>query len=1254
MQLRRAARAGVSLTLALGVCVVSAAALAHQQESPSPSADRSGGAARPLTAGVAVDAELAGTGAHSYSIRLEAGHLVEAVVEQEGIDVVVSVLAPDGTKLMEVDSPNGAWGPEPVRQIAAVGGLYLLEVRALEPPALPGRYRIHGVATRAASERERSGAEAQRLDLEAGQLRRSGDEREARARVLRALALRELPFPETGDATHEIAGSNAHAYRLTLDAGEFVWVTVEQRNIDLALTLVDSTGATLAQAETMPVPWGFEHMLAVAESAGEVWLEVRPFDPAAAPGGYAIRLVASRPASDSDRLRVDSFTVYAEATALQRQGKIAEAIPKMERAHELRVRALGPDHRDIANSYQSLGELYDAAERFSDAIRYGEAAVALLTRLDGADASSLINPIRNLAASYDNSGRYLDAKPHLARALALLEKHAGPEHADVAHMRWDFGHISHQAGDYPQALAYFERAAAIFKKTAGADEEYAQVVNYLGSTYLQMGDLVRAEALYLEALAILERKYGTQHGTVAGRLLNLGNIYMQIGDLAKAEAQYRRALTIWEREGGADRFENTFPLQGLAKLAVLRDDFQQADAYLQRTMAIFDVTLPPDAPHRVEALYQLAELRAKTGGFVEAETFCLKAKQLQEKRYGPVHPFIADVLVTLTGVYRMAGRIEDAASTSERALQLVEETYGPGHPKAAAALQEAAEIAWARGERQRTAALLERLEAAREAGIARNVWLGSERQKLAFLDLYAHDQDLFISHNLSFARGEARAARLAMTGLLRRKGRVLDAMAAGASAVRRRAEPDDVSLLDALDDARHHLAALTLRGSGKEGPDGYRKLVAAAAEHVESLESRLSAKYAELRYGTETPTLERIQRSIAPGTALVEFGSYRPYDAARSAYGARRYAAYVLGSRGEPRVADLGDADEMDRSVDELLTLLQDAGTSARSPASLLRDLDERLLRPVRRLAGDARHLVLSPDRQLNLVPFAALVDERGRHAVESFEISYVTSGRDLVRFRDAPPTRPVAVLFASPDYGQAEIATAATRGVSFGDVRFRSLPATTVEAHEIARLLPGATLFAGARATETSLKRTQAPTVLHVATHGFFLRRAAPLDDARGRDGGSTASAASADMVNPLLRSGLALAGANRREGGDGEDGILTALEASGLDLWGTKLVVLSACDTGLGEVRAGEGVYGLRRALVLAGAETQVMSLWSVDDRATRDLMVGYYRELLSGAGRAEAMRRVQLKMLRSPKTRHPAYWAAFIVSGDWRPLT
>jgi CHAT domain-containing protein len=247
--------------------------------------------------------------------------------------------------------------------------------------------------------------------------------------------------------------------------------------------------------------------------------------------------------------------------------------------------------------------------------------------------------------------------------------------------------------------------------------------------------------------------------------------------------------------------------------------------------------------------------------------------------------------------------------------------------------------------------------------------------------------------------------------------------------------------------------------------------------------------------------------------------------------------------------------------------------------------------------------------------------------------------------------------------------------------LQFGSLPGTAGEAAALKNILTNAQVLTGAQATEAALKRIAAPRILHVATHGFFLPDQSQETISSTRSVSLDSRTQAARGENPLLRSGLALAGANKRQSGAGEDGILTALEAAGLDLWGTKLVVLSACETGVGEATNGEGVYGLRRALVLAGAESELMSLWQVSDAATRDLMVEYYKRLQAGEGRSEALRQVQLKMLKSSQQTqqttkrglrggrrglgelgakpqvenrsHPFFWASFIPVGDWRSL-
>ncbi|MFP4300060.1 MAG: CHAT domain-containing protein, partial [Spirulinaceae cyanobacterium] len=277
--------------------------------------------------------------------------------------------------------------------------------------------------------------------------------------------------------------------------------------------------------------------------------------------------------------------------------------------------------------------------------------------------------------------------------------------------------------------------------------------------------------------------------------------------------------------------------------------------------------------------------------------------------------------------------------------------------------------------------------------------------------------------------------------------------------------------------------------------------------------------------------------------------------------------------------------------------------------------------------------------------------------------------GRDLLRLENKQQPRQAAVIVANPDYDEPGITVAFNRGSNqrssdIDSIRFGELPGTAAEAAAIQPLLPNATVLTKLEATEQAIKQVEAPRILHIATHGFFLNvdlvapTANPLEN-RGivgvqpRPNADFAPSAPVNQENPLLRSGLALAGFNTRSGGGDEDGALTALEVAGLNLRGTQLVVLSACETGVGDVANGEGVYGLRRALAIAGAESQLISLWKVSDEGTKDLMVDYYQRLLSGVGRSAALREVQLEMLNSPNYQHPYFWASFIPSGEWAAM-
>src|SRR5262249_40222103 len=463
----------------------------------------------------------------------------------------------------------------------------------------------------------------------------------------------------------------------------------------------------------------------------------------------------------------------------------------------------------------------------------------------------------------------------------------------------------------------------------------------------------------------------------------------------------------------------------------------------------------------------------------------------------------------------------------------------------------------------------------------------------------------------------------------------------------------DRAVLDQWKDTTAQLARIALGGPGVRNG---RAAAADLESRREQLEAALSDRSAEFRAQIRPITLENVQAAIPGDAALLEFAIFRPFDPEskrnEEAYGPPHYGVYLIAKHGAPVGVDLGAGEDIDR-------LIVRRREAVRDPAALdvktrARAVDERVMQPIRASLNGVTRLLVSPDGGLNLVPFEALVDEHGRYLIERYATTYLTSGRDLLRM-DTPrsaPGRPV--IIADPLFGEPEApyarpaphgATPATtlRSVTVGNdmatLYFAPLSGSAMEGRAIKSLFPAATLLMGRRASKAALERIAAPSILHIASHGFFL---------------ADEDSASAPIIakNPLLRSGLALAGANLPDGARG-DGILTALEAAGLDLWGTHLVTLSACDTGVGEVHDGEGVYGLRRAFMLAGAETLVMSLWPVGDATARDTMVAYYARLRTGVGRGDALRQAKLSLLKRPAQRHPYYWAGFIQSGDWTRL-
>ncbi len=849
----------------------------------------------------------------------------------------------------------------------------------------------------------------------------------------------------------------------------------------------------------------------------------------------------------------------------------------------------------------------------------------------GPDDPGVAKALNNLARAYELKGEYAKAESLLRRALPIWEKALGPDHPEVAFAVDGLARVYFSNGDYAAAEPLFLRALAIREKALGPDHtEVATTLNNLAVLYRHKGDYAKAEPLLLRDLAITEKGLGPNHAFVAPTLTNLAVIYQMQGDDGRAEPLYQRALAIQEK------------------------------------------TLGPSHAAVGLTLNRLAQLHAqnKARDPAEAESLFERALATLEKAVGPEHPGVAASLDGLAALANGRGDRLQAERHYQRALAIQEKVFGPDHPDVAQSLERLATLARTKGDARQAVALLSRAHDIRERHLDRNLPLGSDRQKLGFLTLFADDIDQTVSLHTRFATRESDALRLAFTTLLRRKGRAVDAASDTVALMRQRGTPQDQDLFGRLAHGRSQLAAVTLRGPGGARADAYRSQLRQLEDAVDRLESDLSARSAEFRAQSRPVTLDAVQAAVPEGAALIEFTLYRPAGDQTESPLQPQYAAYVLASQGPAQWVDLGEAAEIDRATEAWRRAL--ANPRRADADRLARALDARVMQPVRALLGAARHVLISPDGALNLIPFAALLDEQNNYLVERYTITYLTSGRDLLRLQVPRDSRSGPVVVAAPAFGGPALVAVdretsmrpreksgrADGGarVDYSQVFFGPLPGVGDEVRALKALLPQATFLVGEHATEAALRRVSGPRILHIATHGFFLRDGENPPPADTRSTASTAGTRlgkwAAWAENPLLRSGLALAGANQGRSGE-DEGVLTALEAAGLDLWGTKLVVLSACETGIGEVRNGDGVYGLRRALVLAGAESQLLSLWPVSDRSTRDLMIDYYKLLTQGEGRGGALRQAQLRMLRGSRHPHPYYWASFIQSGEWANL-
>lgn len=963
----------------------------------------------------------------------------------------------------------------------------------------------------------------------------------------------------------------------------------------------------------------------------------------------------------------------------------AEADRRFGEALRLRERWLPKNHLCLAQSHQDLAALHRqqyGATSFQTAERHFQQALAIKQRALGKAHPDTASVLVALADLYRDRGRFPEAEHALQRATAiyraaiaehkLSEFHPG---VSAAYLRW--GQVRQALADYDRALSLYQLALRLRIDHARArqadpdserDVQEAQAAQ--ASLYQRMGDRDGAISLYQGALAHQEARLAAPSlASAPTEIIRLAELRSalaealmargQQGDADQARHHLGAALAARERAFGKDHPEVGRSLVAMGRFLFQYHQPVEAAQHLADGLRILQQALDPHHPEVAAAQLQLGVLRHDQGDLDSAQRLYQAVLQSREARLGDDHPDTALVSSLLASTW-----------LAERERE----------PQAVTALAEA----FARSERA-----LGLIGATTEEGRVR-----------AFLENQRLQEDIIYSL-ASQQKASPAAQDLAVRALLLRKGRALDEVAQTGRTLHAEVaagNPGAQESLRKLQESRQGQAALAFSSNPALDPKAMQSLQRELQLQAEQAHKGLP-KLKERALPPPSRVLEEVKANLASDEVLVEMIAFQRFRLApepgQPRLAERRYLAAVLTRSGSPKVVDLGPADPIEQAADDYLKLIAEAERSqersaTRAPlqAALAR-LGALVIDPLRASLGKHQALLLSPDAKLHLVPLHA-VGQRAPLIAER-PVSYLTSGRDLLR-RGIPQDLSSNVLvLAGPDYdhdvkgdlpcegesprpARARPAQplAEARGGPLG-IHFKGLSNAAAEGNVVQEHLPQATVCRGQSATRERLLSARQPGILHVATHGVFLHAGQLIHAAPGPAGESRAAhitagpAGAPDLQgaaagrrapsDPLLRSFLALAGANRGQG------TVTALEVAGMDLWGTQLVVFSACESGVGDVeRPGQGVYGLRRAVMIAGAQSLLTTLWKVNDRATVLLMNSLYDNLLQQKSRGEALRQALLK-LRTLKGKdlsgrpfdysHPLYWAPFILIGDSRPL-
>ncbi len=840
---------------------------------------------------------------------------------------------------------------------------------------------------------------------------------------------------------------------------------------------------------------------------------------------------------------------------------------------------------------QKSRNLLDLAEGFYKKRGYKLSEVYFLEAKLSYETNHITNNINyskvyaDLGLLYATMGRYNVASEYTTEALSIREKTLGKNSKAYASSLNNNAVLFQETARYNEAEKYFQDALAAVKQVLGEQsQEYAIVLNNEAIFFSKIGRYEQAIEKLKTSIAILDQQKKNNLRNTVGFQSNLALLYQKTGKFTEAETIYLKLEKALKSQSNNPFYAGI--LDNLALLYIQMDKLDKVEGYFKQSAQVY------------------------------------------KDRFGDQNPNYAKVLNDLGNFYRMQERFAESEQTLIESLTIRTNTLDGNHPDHVKSEEDLGILYWKKGDLAKAYSNLQSAMNKSLDFVNRYFPPMSEAEKTKYWDILQPRFQRFYNYCLDAHATNPAIVQDMYNYQIATKALLLNSTNKIKSAIFASGNTELIKDYTAWLDKKEALARYY--SLSKEDLKDQKIDLPSLEQEANTMERSLSQRSGDFSqgYAAEKISFEKIASLLGDNEAVVELIRIRSFN--KDFTNDSKYAALVLTKNlPEPKLIVLDKGNQLETRYAKFYR------NAIQQKIADQYSYDQFWARIEPALTGK-KIIYLSLDGVYNQINLNTMKKTGGDFVINRFDLAIIGNSKDLIALKNAKPStsKKEAFLLGFPNYGGDNIA---------------SLPGTKIEVEGISKILKTAgyqtSLSEQNEATESKIKSIKGSALVHIATHGYFLQDA--------ESGGVGVDSENAKN-NPLLRSGLLLAGAAKTMSGEvlpnlesNDNGVLTAYEAMNLNLNGTDLIVLSACETGLGDVRAGEGVYGLQRSFIVAGAKAMVMSLWKVDDVATQALMTNFYTNLSKGGSKLKAFKQAQLQLML--KYKEPYYWGAFVMIGQ-----